>query len=686
MNSTIRVCALVAVALSLLWGGLAWADASDLAWSTFLGGSSSDWGDGDLDVDALGNVYLIGTTASADFPVTTGAFDEILDLSDAFVAKLDPTGSVLVYATFLGGNSPEYGHGIAVDDDGNAYATGLTNSIDFPTTPEAFDTSYNFLPDSIAYFDAFVSKLNPSGSDLVFSTFLGGREGDETGYGIDVDASGHAYVTGGGWGFDFPVTPGAFDTSYDRYGDIFVTKFDPSGSDLEYSTFLGGSENEFAFGMVVDGSGCAYVTGNTKSPDFPVTAGAFDVTHNGDFDGFVAKLNSAGSDLVFATFLGGAGEDWGFGIDIDDLGRAHVAGQTDSTLFPTTAGAFDISHNGAVDAFVAKLNPAGTALEYSTFLGGGADDNGWGIAVDDSGNAYVNGQTSSADFPATAGAFQTTYHGVMDAFLARLNPSGNILQYATYLGGSSWDWGNLGIGLGGPCEVYITGGTCSADFPATPGAFDETYNFNDDVFVAKFDLSDYFTPVVLASFQAIGSQGSIALNWVTASEIDCHGWEIYRSDLEEGDYIRIAELPGRGSVETTHTYHWVDRQVQPEATYFYKLRQVDFDGSSWWSPVVSAASSAIPGTYALSQNYPNPFNANTEIRYHIPLDEHVTLKVFNSLGQEVRILVDVNQVANEYAVIWDGRDDGGQEAASGLYFCRLQAGAFEKIVKMMLVR
>ncbi len=390
------------------------------------------------------------------------------------------------------------------------------------------------------------------------------------------------------------------------------------------------------------------------------------------------------ADLVWSTFLGGSSDDWGEGIALDSDGNAYVTGYTWSVDFPTTAGAFDETYNGGSntgDAFVAKLNATGSALGYATFLGGSLPDGGYRIALDSDGNAYVTGHTGSYNFPLTAGALDTTHDGVTDAFVAKFNPTGSALAYSTLIGGSAEDWG-AGIALDGSGNAYVTGGTRSSNFPTTTEAFDTTYNGEYDAFVTKLDLSGYPVPVVLASFTATSSQGFIALNWVTASEINCHRWEIYRSDREDGEYARIGELSGHGSTETDHTYQWVDRQIRPEVSYYYKLKQVDFDGSSWWSHSVSATATAtVPKSYTLHQNYPNPFNPATEISYAIPRDEHVTLKVYNVLGAEVANLVDGHQRANFYTVRWDAGD-----LASGLYFCRLQAGGFSKSIKMILLK
>ena len=354
-----------------------------------------------------------------------GAFDTTYNgggTLDVFVTKLNPTGSGLVYSTYLGGSNHEYANGIAIDSSGNAYITGVTYSTDFPTTAGAFDTTFNG-----GQYDAFVTKLNATGSGLVYSTYLGGSF-DDVGYGIAIDSSGNAYLTGFTTFTDFPTTAGAFDITYNggQY-DAFVTKLNATGSGLVYSTYLGGSEShDIGFGIAIDSSGNAYVTGYTISGDFPTTAGAFDTTYNGGFgsDVFITKLNATGSGLVYSTYLGGSaqGQDIGRGITLDGSGNAYVTGYTLSTDFPTTSGAFDTTYNGgAHDVFITKLNATGSGLVYSTYLGGSFDDRGNGIAIDGSGNVYVTGYTSSTDFPTTSGAFDTTHNNSTDVFVVKLN-------------------------------------------------------------------------------------------------------------------------------------------------------------------------------------------------------------------------------------------------------------------------
>lgn len=472
-----------------------------LVYSTFLGGANVDLGS-DITVDASGNAYVAGTTQllsiPSTFPTTAGAFDTTHNGSqDAFVTKINSTGSALVYSTFIGGSDLDGASAIALDAAGNAYVTGTTSSTDFPTTVGAFDNTHNGIPGS----DAFVTKLNASGSALVYSTYLGGLEQD-AGRGIAVDTSGNAYVGGDTRSSGFPTTAGAFDTTHNPNDDpeIFVTKVNPTGSALVYSTFLGISSGG---SLALDASGNAYVTGSTSSAAYPTTVGAFDTTHNGGSDVVVTKLNSSGSALVYSTFIGSSGNENGDGIALDASGNAYITGDTTSTGFPTTVGAFDTSFNGSFDAFVTKLNPSGSApLVYSTFLGDVDFDSGNDLAVDTSGNVYLTGTTGSPNFPTTADAFDTSFNGgPTDVFVTKLNPTGSApLVYSTFLGGSGIE-GQTGIaddeGLGIALDLaggfYVTGATRSVNFPTTAGAFDTTHNGVSDAFVTKFSESSVST-------------------------------------------------------------------------------------------------------------------------------------------------------------------------------------------------
>jgi len=412
---------------------------SGLVYATFLGGSKDECNSGgypfvlcSLAVDERGNAYIAGLTLSADFPTTPGALSRTPGGGqDVFVTKLNPGGTALVYSTFLGGTRDEYGYAIAVDGEGNAYVTGATGSLDFPTTPGAYDTT------TIGA-DAFIAKLNPTGSALRYATYLGGDDDLDSGRAIALDDNGNAYVTGVTCSDDFPTTAGALDQTMQWADcDAFVTKLNPSGAALVYSTFLGGKDHEWGNAIAVDRSGAAYVAGHTESVDFPTTAGAFDTTYNGGTaDAFAVKLDPAGGALLYATYWGGSSFERVNAIAVDDRGAAYVVGRTQSADAPATPRAFSTTLGGYGDGFIAKLYPDGRALVYSTFFGGSrgasdyASDHVDGIVVGSNGNVYVTGATDCDDFPTTAGAFQTTRAGSSDAFIAKIAlPSPNVNAY-----------------------------------------------------------------------------------------------------------------------------------------------------------------------------------------------------------------------------------------------------------------
>ena len=415
---------------------------------------------------------------------------------------IDP---VLSYSTYLGGSDVDVGFGIAVDASGNAYVAGITYSTDFPTTAGAFQATSG--GDS----DVFVTKLNPTGSSIVYSTYLGGSGLDDEAVGIAVDTAGNAYVTGLTQSGDFPTTAGAVQPTFGGgFFNTFVAKLNPSGSALVYSTYLGVGTNN-ANGIAVDPAGNAYVTGSTDSA-LPTTAGAVQPTFGGGpNDAFVMKLNPSGSALVYSTHLGGSDFEAGFGIAVDAAGNAYVTGQTGSSNFPTTAGAVQPTFAGGFrSVFVTKLTPNGSGFAYSTYLGGSNDDIGFSVAVDTTGNAYVTGNASSADFPTTAGAVQPTFAGFADAFVAKLNRTGSELVYSTYLGGSSQDQG-LGIAVDTLGNAHVTGLTLSVDFPTTPGAVQTpTPSGFFPTFVTKLDPTG--SALVYSTYLGGSSLSGIALD------------------------------------------------------------------------------------------------------------------------------------------------------------------------------
>ncbi|HYB91873.1 MAG TPA: SBBP repeat-containing protein [Candidatus Binataceae bacterium] len=482
-----------------------------LAYSTYLGGSSADYGNG-IAVDSSGNAYITGQAESADFPLLNAYQSTLKGKSDAFVAKLDPSASgtaSLLYSSYLGGSGGSYGgdegYDIAVDSAGNAYVAGQTESDNFPTL-NGYQENCPSASGPFGCWAAFVAKLDPSApgaSSLVYSTYLGGG-GADSAAAIAVDSSGNVYVTGYAESANFP-TLDAYQKTLNGSANAFVAELNPSVSgaaSLLYSTYLGGSYQDYGFGIAVDSSGKAYVTGQAGSGDFP-TLHAFQKTLKGTQNAFVAKIDptkSKAASLLYSTYLGGSGSDYGDGIAVDSSGNAYVTGSAGSTNFPTL-NAYQSKTGGKTDAFVAKLDPSlsgGASLLYSTYLGGSTQDYGDGIAVDSSGNAYVTGSTQSANFP-TLNAYQSTLKGSRNAFVAELNPSASgaaSLLYSTYLGGSGSDYG-YGIAVDSSGNAYVTGVTGSADFP-TLNAYQNTLKGDQNAFIAKLSPASP-TPTLTAT-------------------------------------------------------------------------------------------------------------------------------------------------------------------------------------------
>lgn len=447
-----------------------------LSYSTYLGGSGTDGGFG-IAVDAGGEAYIVGRTLSPDFPLLNAAQTASNGNKEAFIAKLNASGTALLFSTYLGGSGNSEALNVAVDSAGNAYVTGDTQSSDFPTL-NAFQTKYGG-----GRQNAFAAKLSSSGT-LLYSTYLGGSSFDE-GLAIAVDQGGNAYITGDTQSTDFP-TANALQPSFGGgpppyAGDAFLTKLNAAGNGLVYSTFLGGSANDIGEDVVVDSAGDAFVAGGTTSTDFPTLNAVQQTNAGGIFDAFVAEINPAGSALIYSTYLGGSGEDVAYGIGIDASGNTYVDGYTGSSNFPTV-NAVQPANRGGTDAFAAKLSPGGTSLLYSTYLGGGSIDFASGIAVDAAGDAYIAGSTGSQDFP-TVNPAQSSIGGGVDAFVTEINPQGTALVYSTFVGGIGNDFGNR-VAVDTAGNAYVVGETGSIDFPVA-NPVQGSNRGGDDAFVAK---------------------------------------------------------------------------------------------------------------------------------------------------------------------------------------------------------
>ena len=455
-----------------------------VGFSTLFGGNLGAGADG-IQVDSAGDIYILGDTNSTNLPVTAGAFQTRLagGSSDAFIAKFSGNGQHLIYVTYLGGTDAEFPHGIAVDSAGNAYVTGQTYSKDFPTVnafqsknhgagvafvsklnPEGTALLYStYLGGSLTASaqaialdrndqvvvtgwtyaddfptvnpiqaahavdkgntDAFLTKFNSAGTALVFSTYLGGNEGD-LGSGVAIDPPGDIYITGTTTSLDFPTTEGAFQTKYvsNPWGSSFIAKFNSTGTELSYSTYLRGCQTA---GIAVSASGNAFVTGFAPNSGFPTTAGAFQKKISEDVfntHAFVTELNETGSSLVYSTYLAGLSDDFATAIAVDEEGHAYVTGGTNSQDFPMQAPVQASSYPSVPAAFVSEFNPSGSKLVFSTYLAGGeegyGDQQGTGIAIDKEGNFYVAGETTTPGFP-VVNALQSNLSGSGDAFIVQ---------------------------------------------------------------------------------------------------------------------------------------------------------------------------------------------------------------------------------------------------------------------------
>jgi hypothetical protein len=615
-----------------------------LIYSTFLGGSGADSAKA-IALDSSGDAYVVGQTNSPDFPTTHGSFQvsnhgATSHVFNAFVTKMNPTGTALIYSTYLGGSGGappnvvgDVANAITVDSVGDAYVTGQTGSTNFPVTGGVVQIYDKAAANGDV--TAVVTKLNPDGTALVYSTYLGGSGtvanapfAGDTGTAIAVDSNGAAYVAGWSYSSDFPVTSGALqkiNNSLVTGGDNgFVAKLNPTGAGIVYATYIGGGGTSGSIpfagdscnAIAVDGAGDAYIAGQMLSKDFLVTTGAFQTKQaSSGEDGanaFVAELNPAGTTFNYSTYLGGNVIDTANAIAIDPAGDAYVTGYTFSNNFPVTAGAIQPTNNGytnhVTNAYVSELNPAGSALVYSTYLGGSggtinlspgnsfpSGDEANGLAIDRSGDAYVAGSAASADFPVTTSAYQPGNHnqspgcaggcyGGYNAFVAKIGPNGTNLAYSTFLGGNGFNANNPafkedeegdlanGLALDSSDNAYITGDAESGNFPITPGVFQTTIHATGNAFIAELNLSAPPGPPepTVTVTPTPGTIGSAQTLLVTVAVVPGTGSPTPTGSitLTAGSYISPATVLSGGSatftVPSESLPSWPANQILPD--------------------------------------------------------------------------------------------------------------------------
>ena len=447
----------------------------EISYSSYLGGSKLDWSS-DIAVDSEGQAYIVGYTASPRTFDVGGFSGDLAGDVDVFVAKFSKSGGELVYSTYIGGSEDDNGLAIAVDGVGAAYITGLTESEDYPVTDGAFRDRFPKGQTS-----SFVTKLSPSGDALDYSTYIGGRSGS----GIAIDLEGNAYITGHATASDFPTSLGSFQPAYVHGFEAFVAKLNKEGSGLAYATYLGGEGADFGTAIAVDLDGSVYFTGRTDSEDFPTTDGVFSSSNSGELDVFVARLNEAGSELIYSTLLGGEEDDLSTDIALDSAGNAYVTGETASDDFPSQKALNGDFSDGGVDAFVTGVDPTGGALVFSINVGAESVDVGNSIALDRYDNVWVAGETDSSDME-TRDPVQSHREGGSDAFVVKLEAGGERLLFSTFLGGDDNDVAT-GIAVDESGSAYVTGVSYSTDFPVGDSVQEELEG-DGDAFVTKISF------------------------------------------------------------------------------------------------------------------------------------------------------------------------------------------------------
>jgi len=542
-----------------------------IEWSTYLGGSNWDVGYG-IAVEN-GFVYVTGDTRASDFPTTAGAFDRNYDDAlDIFVTKLNSDCSSIVYSTYINSTLSRDDHSESIDvENGCAYITGWTYSDyglnnGFPTTSGAFRTVHRGRGS-----DAFITKLSQDGSSLEYSTFIGGLDGGDNGadYAYDIKVSnGMAYITGWTYCSDFPRTHLCYSGANFSGGiDSFISVINPQGngeSDLVYSTLIG--ESSMSWSIDVQ-NGIIYIGGYTSSNQFPTTSGAYDRTHNGHNDIFIFKLTPAGNqknDLLYSTYIGGDGSDPAYDLSVDN-GIVYITGGTYSTNFPTSANAYDSTLNGSWDSFVVALNPQGNGasdLIYSTYLGGGNNEIGYGIrSVDNS--IIVSGYTMSPNFPLTPDALDNTLDGTDDIFLTKISSDGTI-SYSSMVGGSSPE-GSLDMATENN-YVYLVGSVTSNNFPVTNGAYDTSYNGGTDAFILKTNLVSGWNerPSVIENFDEAGTKSGNILFPYTLTDAESNPCSISMEYYYSGSWNSATQGTGSDGISglssspsgVSHNFIW----------------------------------------------------------------------------------------------------------------------------------
>jgi hypothetical protein len=545
------------------------------------------------------------------------------------------SGVSLAYSTFLGGGDNDRGHGLTFDPYGRPVISGYTRSSSFPVTVGAYDTTQN------GEYDACVCKFSSDASALLWATFVGGGLRDRS-FVVQSDGEGNFIFAGETYSTDFPTNVQAFDRTLGGDRDGFVAKINGDGNTLIWGTYLGGSDLDRVWDLDLDSQGRVVLSGETQSTDFPATPGAYATSLAGTYgqaDGFTAKMDADGTSLIWCSYLGGGGTDWVKYQALDPEDRPLLCGTTTSQDFPTTPGAFDSTRNGSSDCFVARFEASGSALSYSTFVGGNLADAAEVIVSAPGGEVVVTGTTYSANFPTTPAAYDTTQNGAKDAFLLRLDADGKNLVYSTFVGGSADDdpWALVLDPDGAP---IFSGYVYSDNFPVTPDALDLTHNGDADANITQLDPT-----------------GSTLLysTYFGGSDLD-GGWEMVIDPT--GNPVLTGPT---GSPDFPTTPGVYDRTQNGGRDIF--LARFIFRGTT------DAPGPAL--TPAPLWAAPNPASGPVRVRFDLATAGPVEVLALDAGGRLVATLRQGFEQAGTHWVQWEGRDSWGRALPSGAYWLRV---------------
>ncbi|TFG08043.1 hypothetical protein EU522_00195 [Candidatus Thorarchaeota archaeon] len=580
-------------------------------------------------------------------------------MDDVIVTKVNSSGMVLDFSTYIGGEGNEEGFDIHLDTNGSIYLTGITGSNNFPVSQGCYDKSQNGKD------DIFVMKMNNNGSEVLASTFLGGANVDH-GKSLDLDEDGNIYVTGYTWSSNFPTTDNSYDTSFNGGDDdVILSVFNNNCSTLKYSTFIGGSGSDWGLDLKWISHDNIIITGSTDSTNFP-TENAYDKTKSSGWNGwdcFLLKINISSSLLAFSTYFGGSKGQASLSVVIDSEKNILISGITASSDFPVTDDAFDKTYNsGASDIFITKFSNNGSNILYSTFLGGDNHERAYDIQLDRSENVYITGYSRSTDFPMKNGSYCTYNKGLWDCIIVKLNISTNDLLYSSYIGGSQNDDGQ-GLSINDKNEVFIVGNTESTDFPVSDDAFNKTYSGNNDIFVFHLNLS--LRPAPPRNLTGEMGYEYVQLEWVEPEDdgdSPIIGYNVYRGLVPKDPPLLM-------SIGNILEYN--DTSALNERGYYYYVTAVNSIGESDPSSIIFIEDNNTPvltidnsdeiattgDPFLFSANISDDIQVtNVWVEYHINNGAPVNLSMIRIYRDHWELTIDIPHIIGNMAYSFSACD------------------------------